>query len=343
MRDVNGHAALNVLVIGGTQFIGRHVVHRLLEQNHRVTLLNRGKTGPALFSQLKCIRADREHDNLHKIPELRQDWDAVIDLCAYFPNSLPRLFEALKGRAGLYVQCSTISVYKSSINIDPLRALSETSEMFSCTAEEAVDVSMRTYGQRKAECERIAMNQQVGGIPCVVIRPSVVYGEHDHTDRFAYWIWRAAGERKFILPEGGLTTVQKTYAPDLAWAFVSALNKPSAISKAYNVADTFPLNLRTTIKLIGDAVGRDALKNTIPVSSEKLQDLGVSPWADLPLWIPSTNFLVDTFLAQRDLGFVSTAPEIALKNATETFLKLNRAPKTGLSPEAESVLLQKML
>ncbi|MBN8540797.1 MAG: NAD-dependent epimerase/dehydratase family protein [Deltaproteobacteria bacterium] len=333
---------MKVLVIGGTQFIGRHVVTQLLAQNHDVTLFNRGKTGPEVFPQLNRILGDREQDDLLQISELRQNWDAVIDLCAYFPKSLLRLLETLKGRSGLYVQCSTISVYKSSININPSRILSENSELFECTESEAVDASMMTYGPRKAECERVARSQQYEGIPTVIIRPSVVYGEHDHTDRFAYWIWRATRNRKFILPEAGLTTVQKTYAPDLAQAFVSALTRPQAVGHAFNVADLFPLSLGSSLGIIGETAGVNSLANAISVSAEELQRLGVGPWSDLPLWIPSTNFLVDTYLARHYLEFVSTPPEIALKDATEAFLRLKRTPKIGLSEEAETRLIEKL-
>jgi 2'-hydroxyisoflavone reductase len=333
---------MKVLVIGGTQFIGRHVVTRLLAEGHDVTLFNRGKTGPELFPSLSHIQGDRERDNLQEISGFKQNWDAVIDLCAYFPKTLPTFLETLTGRAGLYVQCSTISVYKASINIDPSQALSEKSEMFECTEVEAVDISMMTYGQRKAECERIARNQQDDGIPVVIIRPSVVYGEHDHTDRFAYWIWRATRDQKFILPEAGLTTVQKTYAPDLAQAFVSALSRPQAVGQAFNVADTLPLSLNTSLKIIGETLGNNPLENAVSVSMEELQRLGVRPWSDLPLWIPNTNFLVDTYLARRYLDFVSTPPQVAFKNATEAFLKLKRTPKAGLSREAEDKLIEKL-
>lgn len=333
---------MKVLVIGGTQFIGRHVVDQLIAEGHDVTLFNRGKTGPELFPTLKRIYGDREKDNLREISEIKQNWDAVVDLCAYFPKSLPNLLSQLNGHAGLYVQCSTISVYKASINIDPSQPLYESCEIWTCSESEAVDVSMTTYGQRKAECERVAFRQQNNGIPVVIIRPSVVYGEHDHTDRFAYWISRAAGEQKFILPENGLTTVQKTYAPDLARAFVTSLQKPQAIGKALNVADTFPLNLATSLRLIGEAIGRDALSKSVPMTAEQLQQLGVSPWSDLPLWIPGTNFLVDTYLARRDLDFISTSASVALKKSSEAFLNMNRQPKAGLSLEAEAAIIKKL-
>ncbi len=96
----------------------------------------------------------------------------------------------------MYVQCSTISVYKASINIDPSQPVTETSEIFACSESEAIDTTMMTYGPRKAECERVAMDQHCSGVPIVIIRPSVVYGEHDHTDRFAYWIWRASRNKE---------------------------------------------------------------------------------------------------------------------------------------------------
>ncbi len=330
---------MKILLIGGTQFIGQHLVRQLMNDGHDVTLLNRGKTGPNLFPELKLVRADREQEGFESLSDLRQNWDAVVDLCAYFPKPLRRFLHAVNGFAGMYVQCSTISVYKASINIDPSQPVTETSEIFACSESEAIDTTMMTYGPRKAECERIAMDQQCGGVPVVIIRPSVVYGEHDHTDRFAYWIWRATRNKKFILPEDGLTTTQKTYAPDLASAFAAVLKRPSATGRAYNIADTFPLNLRSTIQLIGKQKGIESLDYAVSIDADTLQNLKVSPWSDIPLWIPRTNFVVDTFRARSELDFTSTSADAALKASTEAFLKLQRTPKAGLSDEAEANIL----
>lgn len=333
---------MKVLVLGGTQFIGRHVVDALRHENHDITLLNRGKTGPSVFPDLKFIQADRESDDLHLRPELRQNWDAIIDLCAYYPTSLSKLLETLNGYAGLYVQCSTISVYRSSINIDPCQPMREDLELFDCTEAEATDTSMMTYGKRKAACERLAVSHHSRGLPMVIIRPSVVYGQYDHTDRFAYWIWRGTRNQKFLLPEDGLTITQLTYAPDLANAFCKALSTPMARGKAYNIADSYPLSLRTTLQIIADHTGARPFENAVSVNADILTKLEVVPFRDLPLWIPGTHFLVDTQRAREELDFISTPAKTAVQTATDAFLKLNRPPKAGIGEKVELDLISRI-
>jgi len=332
---------MKVLVFGGTQFIGRHVVMKLLEANHNVTLLNRNKTAPGLFPDLPSIKADREHDDLKNIKELQQDWDAVIDLCAFYPKNVESLLETLKGHAGRYILCSTLSAYIASSMEGQTPTIDENSPLRDCTPEEAVDTTMATYGQRKAQCERVAMKQS--HTPTVTIRPSLVYGAFDHTDRFAYWIYRATHDQPFILPDDGLTITRRTYAPDLAQAFVSCVTSTSALGNAYNIAETDPLNFRDTTYLIGKHAKKKPLDHAISISSDWLLKEGVSPWSDLSLWLPRVNLLVDTHKSRKDLNFVSTPPEQALAEATDAFLKENRVPKAGLSLSAEKELLTKFL
>lgn len=331
-----------VLVIGGTQFIGRHVVQKLLNARHSVTLFNRAKTAPDLFPELKKIRADRQSSEIHKLAELRQDWDAVIDLCAYYPKDVESLTSLLKGRAGRYILCSTMSVYQASDADGPTPIIDEDSPLHTCSQAESSDTAMKTYGPRKAECERVAFHQQSDGIPVVALRPCVVYGAFDHTDRFAYWIWRASRDKPFLLPDDGLTIVRRTYAPDLAQAFESAVSSEIALGKSYNIAETDPLSFRDSLIGMGQHLGRTPMDYAISVSAEKLLKLGVKAWTDLPMWIPKKNLLVDTFRSRRDLGFMSTPAEKAVADAADAFLLEGRVPRAGLSALAEQELISKI-
>lgn len=333
---------MKVLVLGGTQFIGRHVVEKLIQANHDVTLLNRGKTSPELFPSTTLIKADRESSELKNSKDLQQDWDAVIDLCAYYPKDVSNLLEILKGRAGRYLLCSTVSAYVASSMDGPTSIINEESPLRTCTEQEALDTSMATYGQRKAECERVAIKQQASGVPTIVIRPSIVYGAYDHTDRFAYWIWRSSQEKPFLLPDDGLTITRRTYAPDLASAFVACVKSDVALGKAYNIAETDPLSFRDTIYHIGNHLGKKSLEYAVSASSEWLLSEGVKPWSDLPLWLPQMNLLIDTYKSRKDLAFVSTPASNALAEATDAFLAEKRVPKTGLSQSAELELLAKL-
>ncbi len=332
---------MKVLVIGGTQFIGRHVVENLLAANHDVTLLNRGQTGAKLFPDLNLIKADRQSHELKNIKPLRQNWDAVIDLCAYYPKDVSRILEILKGQTERYIFCSTISVYIASAMNEPTPIIDETSPLLDCTEKEASDTSMTTYGQRKAECERIIMNQHATGVPATILRPSVVYGAHDYTDRFAYWIWRASEDKPFFLPDDGAEITNRTYAPDLASAFVACLKSNVILGEAYNIAEKNPLSFRDTIDCIGTHLHKKPLEYAVSVPSEWLLKEKVKPWSNLPFWLPRMNLIIDAAKSRKDLAFADTSPAKALAEASDSFLAENRAPKAGLSQRAEADLLAK--
>ena len=324
---------MKTLVLGGTRFIGRHTVAALQTAGHQITLLNRGQTGPALFPELPRIRADRESGE--GLAELRGDWDVIVDLSAYFPRTLEALLAMLRGRVGRYVHCGTLSSYTAAAGEGPFPLLDESSPLRECSAAEAVDPSMASYGQRKAECERVVGR---AGIPAVVLRPCVVFGAHDPTDRLAWWFDRAAGGERFVLPEDGLTIVRRTYAPDLAQAFVKATSAPAAIGHAYNIAETNPLSFRETL-LAAAPKNHDPLANAVSVSADRLLAAGVRAWSDFPLWIPRTNLLVDTYSARADLQFHSTDARLAIQTAAEAFRSERRPPSAGISRAREQELL----
>jgi 2'-hydroxyisoflavone reductase len=333
---------VHILVLGGTLFIGRHVVERLLADGHSVTLLNRGVTNPGVFEHLPRLQVDRhEPGALERLSGLRADWDAAIDLSGYFPDDVRRLLSILRGRCGRYVFCSTLSVYQASSSDEPIAMLTESDPLLPCTAEQAVDPSPNSYGERKAECERVAMEQHAsgGGVPVVVLRPSVVFGAHDPTDRMAYWIARAKNARPFILPDGGLTITRRTYAPDLAAAFAASVTSSEAPGNAYNIAETDPLNFRQTVASLGEHFGTDPLSQAIGISGVLLISRKVRQWVDFPLWLSGRNLLTDTFAARRDLKVRSTPPGIALAEAAKAFVAQGREPKAGLSFEAEAKLI----
>lgn len=332
---------MKALILGGSQFIGRHVTDAILKNTGgraNITHANRGKTKPDGIPGVSHLRFDRSNENPDELKGLQQDWDIVVDLSAYYPRQVEFVLDGLKGRIGRYVFCSTISVYRESLgSTHPKKSsvwMTETSELLPCSPEQAVDTSMMTYGNKKAECERVILKRTHQA--ATIIRPSVVYGAHDPTDRFAYWIARAAGKSRYLLPENGITITQKTYGPDLGQAFWLAATTSKAVGQAYNIADQEPLSLRDSLKVMG------SLDNAVSVSTESLESHGVRPWMDLPLWIPSTHFLVDTFQARSDLGFSSTPSDLAAQAACDAFLAEARAPKTGLSLEAEIEILRKL-
>lgn len=330
---------MKVLVVGGTMFIGKHVVRALVKDGHSVTLLNRGQIDP--HPGYPLIRADRSTDDLQSLPDLMQDWDAIVDLSAYFPKDVANLLKAVAGRFKRYIFCSTISVYEGLRSQETKQNFDESSPLLACTYEESIDPSFTTYGQRKAECERVAL-EVAGSAQTIILRPSVVYGAYDYTDRFAYWIWRAAKMAKFILPEGGATISTLTYAPDLAGAFVAALNSDVGLGEAYNIAESQPLTFAERLRIIGAHLKTEPMKAGVAVSADKLLSMGIKPWADLPLWLPKSDLMIDTSKSQRDLELVGTPAKKALADATDAFLAENHAPNAGLTEAAELELLRRL-
>ena len=138
---------MRVLVLGGTRFLGRALVDATLEQGHEPTLFNRGQTAPELFPEVEKLRGDRSAD----LSALEGgEWDAVLDVAAYFPHEVQRSVGAVRGHVDRYVFVSSVSVYA-----DQSVPQVEESAVAELSPGDETDDGPETYGARKAECERI--------------------------------------------------------------------------------------------------------------------------------------------------------------------------------------------
>ena len=197
---------MHTLVVGGTRFVGKHLVEALLARGHEVTLFNRGKTRPGLFTDVEHIAGDRDGD----LSGLRNGhWDLVVDTCAYRPQQVARLVDALGDRSYTYVLVSTISVYAEpgepgSTEDAPLR-----------TRLDGQDVTPDTYGGLKVGCEEVARERVPHG-QLLVLRPGLVVGPEDHTWRFPYWVARVAEGGYVLAPAPARNPLQVIDARDLA-------------------------------------------------------------------------------------------------------------------------------
>lgn len=330
---------MRILIIGGSQFVGRHTVERLLGHGHEVVLVNRGRTGPGLFKSARQIVCDRRSEEFFALLGKESGFEAVIDFCAYHPKDIERLASVLPDLARHYIQISSVSAYQAA-HRGSIPSIREEDPLLDCTEDQGVDETPSTYGNRKAGCERAAWQKRTGDMAVTIFRPSVIYGKYDPTDRFAYWVWRVSRGEPFLLPEDGLGITQRTYAPDFSAKIVTAIGQQRAFNKTYNVAESQPLSLRATLAVIGKCLGIDPFQCAVSVSAERLLKLGVRPWSDLPLWIPQTHLLVDTFAVRRDLGPMDTPAEAAITGTCKAFLEQGSPPKAGLSIEHEQELLR---
>lgn len=260
-----------MLIIGGTVFLGRHFVSQALAAGHQVTTLNRGSVALAEQANVERLIADRNGD-LGILSG--RTFDAVIDTCAYRPESVYRTLNVLSGSVGTYVFISTVSTFGDFTEI----AISEESPIKYTQPGEQGD-----YGSLKADCERVVT--QLIQDRSLIIRPGLIVGPYDSTDRFTYWPARFALGGKVAVPEQLDRPVQFIDARDLAtWV----LGLAEAQARGIYIA-TGPQE-RITMGDLLDACQRTARVESQMVKVEEavLLQAGVTPWTELPLWIPST-------------------------------------------------------
>lgn len=189
---------MKLLILGGTQFVGRHLTQAALDAGHEVTLFNRGKTNIDLFPEVEKLVGDRDGG----LDALKgHSWDTVIDVNGYVPRLVRDSAELLKDAVGQYIFVSTISVYAE---FD--KAIDEDSKVIELEDPTVEEITEETYGGLKVLCERVV--QEIYGEEALIVRPGYVIGPHDHTDRFSYWVWRAAQGGAMLSP-GGVDEIEQ--------------------------------------------------------------------------------------------------------------------------------------
>lgn len=268
-----------LLILGGTQFIGRNLVQALIESGeYAITLFNRQKTAVNLFPNVPVIKGDRETDDVQQIAA--QHWDVVIDCSCYYPADLERVLDNLASKPKQYVFISTCSVYDSE-NMEPLK--DESARMLSCTTEQRSDRTNATYGNRKIACEQIL---KASGIPHTILRPALVYGPHDHTDRFYYWLYQVKKNNPILLPDRGERRFSISYVHDLVAIIIFSIK--NVISSTYNIISQPQTSILSIIQTA------QKLLNTSPTllhaPANFLLKENVAQWTDMPLWINGDHF-----------------------------------------------------
>lgn len=270
---------MHILIIGGTRFLGRHLVDSALVRGHQVTLFNRGKSNPALYPDLETVIGDREHD-LSALFGRR--FDAVIDTCGYFPRLVRLSAQALRGSAGAYVFISSISVY-ADFSQPGITEDSPLAVLPADTDPAVEEITSETYGPLKALCEQAV--QDAFGERAIIIRPGLIVGPHDPTDRFTYWPFRVAGGGDILAPEGPHVPVQIIDARDLA-DFTLHLIETGAAGVFNATGPDTSLTFGGMLEVCKQISGSDAVFHW--ASPRFLEENNVAPWSDLPVWVPDS-------------------------------------------------------
>jgi 2'-hydroxyisoflavone reductase len=341
---------MKILIIGGTKFVGRHLTAAAVARNHEVTLFNRGKHSPSGLPEVEQIHGDRNSD-LIKIEN--RNWDAVIDTCGYLPQTVKASAEALKDAVENYVFVSSISAYDdfSQPNYDesaPLAKLSEEQRKrvagIDPKSELTGQVLGAEYGALKVLCEQEAENALPRRV--LIVRPGVIVGSFDPTDRFTYWVKRVAEGGEVLAPGKPNLAVQFIDARDLSeWMIKMIERKETGIFNANGKPGE--LNFETMFEEIKTVAGGNAIFTW--ASEEFLLAEKVKPWSEMPLWLPveTAPELKGHAFANIDKALAAGLSFRALKDTIENILhwrgeniELNEM-KAGISHERERDLLRK--
>jgi 2'-hydroxyisoflavone reductase len=265
---------MKFLFIGGTRFVGRHLVESARRRDHQVTLFHRGQTNPGLFADVDRILGDRNTD-LNRLQN--QTWDAVFDTCGYHPEEVRASVRALRDQVERYVFISTISVYADFSK----PGLTEDAPLEGLPADQADAAELETYGARKARCEQEVVRSFEDC--ALIIRPGLIVGPHDPSDRFTYWVRRIAEGGEILLPAPPDRPIQFIDGRDLAlWAVDMVERAQSGVYHATGPSQT--LTFCALFETCRDVTSRGA--KAVWVDETFLLEQGLESWASLPLWAP---------------------------------------------------------
>jgi nucleoside-diphosphate-sugar epimerase len=183
---------MQLLVIGGTHFVGRALVEGAVHRGHDVTVFHRGPAEPEGFPQVEHVHGDRD-GGLSGLGG--RTWDAAIDTCGYVPRVVRDSAQLLADSVGIYAFISTLSVYPD----DAPAGCNEASPTYEPPFPDTEEITAESYGPLKVACELETMAAFPGR--CLVVRPGYIVGPHDPTDRFTYWVRRAAAGGTMLAPE----------------------------------------------------------------------------------------------------------------------------------------------
>lgn len=340
---------MELLILGGTRFLGRHLMTAALARNHEVTLFNRGNHPTEAQTNVETIRGDRNND-LGKLGG--RQWDAVIDTCGYLPRTVKAAAELLSGSIERYVFISSQSVYAdlSVAGVDETAALAtltreqleEANSIDSSGPASAVNYG-KMYGGLKALCEQAVEDMLPERV--FIVRPGLIVGPDDYTDRFTYWVDRVARGGEVLAPGRPDRHVQFIDVRDLAEWIVRMIERNQ--SGIYN-ANGVPGNL-TMERVLQECKAVSGSNASFTwVSENFLLQENVAAWSEMPLCLPE-----EAALHLKGFMFVDSAKAVdaglTFRPLSDTIRETLSSRKTkcagdklkaGIEPDKEESLLR---
>jgi nucleoside-diphosphate-sugar epimerase len=291
------------LVVGGTRFIGRHAVEDLLDHRYDVAIFNRGNhENPfADDDRVTHVEGDRTDDTALKAAKLSVEPDVVLDCVAYHPADVAAAVEIFAD-VDAYVYVSSGAAYGR----EEIPKREGETPLCDCTPEQAESDSSESYGPRKAEGDRIVFDAAMDGVNAMSVRPCIVYGPDDYTERLDYWIDRVETSDRVVVPGDGTNVWHRAYVKDVASA-LRVVAERGTPGEAYNVGDRRLVTLEEMVDLIAEAA--DTTADVVHAGERELAAADLSP-DDFVLYRDYPHVLDTNKLA--DLGWESTPLDEAM-------------------------------
>ncbi|MEO8386040.1 MAG: NAD-dependent epimerase/dehydratase family protein [Betaproteobacteria bacterium] len=316
---------MRILVLGGTQFIGRHIVEALLAAGHTVSILTRGVTVDHLPAAVERLRGDRDQGAAGLNALAGRTWDACVDVSGYTPRQVRASAELLEPYVLRYVFISAVSIYG-----DPdQRPVMETYHRLPPATDDVTEITGETYGPLKVACENIVLN--IYDERCTLIRPQVVVGPYDVSGRYTYWLQRAQQGGEMLAPGDGTDHVQFIDVRDVA-RFVTKVIEQD-LCGSFNLAGP-RLTWQAFMKLMG-------AENIEWVSAEIIAAAGLT-FVELPLFraegSPRSSLMDVSNARALRAGLKLTDPAVTARDMRDW--SIGRDLPNALPPEREKILIQ---
>lgn len=336
------------LIIGGTKFLGRHLVDSILARGEEVVLFNRGKHPADNMPDVEMVHGDR---NRHLDKLKGRKWKAVIDTCGYLPQTVIESARTLGDSAERYIFISSMSAYADASRPDfdeaiPLAELDFEQQERAYAVNPSGNITAGSlgdlYGGLKAQCEQAIAARMPGRV--LTIRPGMIVGPYDPTDRFTYWVDRVAEGGEVLAPGDPKRFVQLVDARDLAdWTVEMAARGETGIYNA--TAKPFEMTMGSMLAQIKETTGSDAVFSW--AHEDFLTGENVQPWNEMPFYLSESD--------EENKGFLSANVDKALakgldfrpfsETVSDTLEWRKSVPEkmsAGITRERESELLDKL-
>jgi 2'-hydroxyisoflavone reductase len=325
---------LNLLILGGTRFVGPHFIEAARAHGHSLSIFNRGRTNVGRVKDVEVLNGDRNG----QLDALKgRKWDAVLDTSGYVPRHVRLSAELLAEQAAHYVFVSSISVYASLAKPND-----ETFPVGKLADETIERVDGETYGPLKALCEQAAEKAMQGRV--TVLRPGLIVGPGDNTDRFTYWPARVARGGEVLAPNSPADRIQIIDVRDLV-AFTLRAIETKTFGTFNLISSPGQFSIGSLLDACVETAANDAKPTWVP--AEFLAAQKVEGWSDMPVWVHAVGdeaAFADTSDARAKQAGLSIHPMLDTVRDTLAWHRSRPAEeqaklKAGITPEREKEVL----